>query len=314
MIDGDDLELFDRSLRSATEQHTGDALDTALRELGWDDALSFDTRAAVSCLFEAQGASGATSSALDGVLAWALGRERDVTAAVVLPPIGEWSPPATADRGRLVVRGLVSARRPSALVVATSDELAVATVVDAAALESRDVRGVDPWLGLGEVHGEVDALGAEIVGWEDAVALGQIALAHELVGASRTALALAREHALERVQFGRPIAMFQAVRHKLAEALVAIETARAVLDAAWQDRAAQTAAMAKAVAGRSARTVAKHCQQVLAGIGFTTEHDLHRYVRRILVLEQLLGSHARLTTRFGEELVATRTLPRLVPL
>ena len=76
----------------------------------------------------------------------------------------------------------------------------------------------------------------------------------------------------------------------------------------------QTAAMAKATAGRSARTVARHCQQVLAGVGFTTEHDLHRYVRRILVLDQLFGSHAVLTKRFGEELAATRTLPRLVPL
>ena len=51
-----------------------------------------------------------------------------------------------------------------------------------------------------------------------------------------------------------------------------------------------TAAMAKAIAGRSARTAARHCQQVLAGIGFTTEHALHRYVRRVLVLDELFGS------------------------
>ena len=50
--------------------------------------------------------------------------------------------------------------------------------------------------------------------------------------------------------------------------------------------------MAKAVAGRSARTVAKNCQQVLAGIGFTTEHHFHRYLRRILVLDELFGSVA----------------------
>jgi alkylation response protein AidB-like acyl-CoA dehydrogenase len=88
----------------------------------------------------------------------------------------------------------------------------------------------------------------------------------------------------------------------------------AVLDAAWLDKSPVTAAMAKATAGRSARTVARHCQQVLAGIGFTTEHDLHRFVRRILVLDQLFGSHTSLTKRFGEDLLSTRTLPRLLPL
>jgi alkylation response protein AidB-like acyl-CoA dehydrogenase len=127
-------------------------------------------------------------------------------------------------------------------------------------------------------------------------------------------LALARLHALEREQFGQPIAAFQAIRHRLAETLVAIETADAVLDAAWLDRSPQTAAMAKALAGRGARTAARHCQQVLAGIGFTTEHDLHRYVRRTLVLDQLLGSARTLTRGLGEELLATRTLPGLLPL
>jgi alkylation response protein AidB-like acyl-CoA dehydrogenase len=72
--------------------------------------------------------------------------------------------------------------------------------------------------------------------------------------------------------------------------------------------------MAKATAGRSARTAARHCQQVLAGIGFTTEHDLHRYVRRILVLDQLFGSHTVLTKRLGEQLLAAGALPPPLPL
>ena len=116
------------------------------------------------------------------------------------------------------------------------------------------------------------------------------------------------------MQFDQPIARFQAVRHRLAETLVAIETADAVLDAAWLDESPVTAAMAKATAGRSARTAARHCQQVLAGIGFTTEHDLHRYVRRILVLDQVFGSHATITKHLGEDLLASRTLPPLLPL
>jgi hypothetical protein len=314
MIEGEDLELFERSLRNATEQYTGEALDAALAEIGWHDALSFDTRAAVSRLFELQGESGATSAALDHVVAFALGHELDGATAVALPAIGRDEPPGVVEGDHISVRALAAATKPSTLVVATAGKAHVVARVDTSALDIRSVRGVDPRFGLVELRGQVGADGAHEVAWLDTVALAQLAIGHELVGASRKALALAREHALDRIQFGQPIARFQAVRHRLAETLVAIETASAVLDAAWLDRSPVVAAMAKATAGRSARTAARHCQQVLAGIGFTTEHDLHRYVRRILVLDQLFGSHTILTKRLGEDLLATRTLPQLLPL
>ena len=72
--------------------------------------------------------------------------------------------------------------------------------------------------------------------------------------------------------------------------------------------------MAKAVAGRQAKTTARHCQQVLAGIGFTVEHPFHRYLRRTLALDGLLGTAAQLTTALGVELVDRRRLPPLLPL
>jgi alkylation response protein AidB-like acyl-CoA dehydrogenase len=53
---------------------------------------------------------------------------------------------------------------------------------------------------------------------------------------------------------------------------------------------------------------------VLAGIGFTTEHALHRYVRRILVLEQLLGATRSITRELGEDILEHRRLPALLPL
>ncbi|HKY67739.1 MAG TPA: acyl-CoA dehydrogenase family protein, partial [Acidimicrobiales bacterium] len=194
----------------------------------------------------------------------------------------------------------------------------VATVVDTADLEVRTVGGLDPRLGIAEVAGSDVPATARTdpppAAWSHAVAAGQRAVGHELVGASRTMLGLAREHALERVQFGRPIAMFQAVRHRLAEAYVAVEAADAALAAAWDDGTPLTAAMAKAVAGRCARTVSRHCQQVLAGIGFTTEHDLHLYVRRVIVLDRLLGDSRSLTRRLGEDLLARRSLPSILPL
>jgi alkylation response protein AidB-like acyl-CoA dehydrogenase len=179
-------------------------------------------------------------------------------------------------------------------------------------LTVRAVDGIDPSFGLVEVTGD---FGADASGdWPAAVAAGQRALAHELVGASRAMLSLARDHAVERVQFGRPIATFQAVRHRLAESLVAIEGADAAAGAAWDVESPVTAAAAKAVAGRSARIVAKHCQQVLAGIGFTTEHPFHRYLRRVLVLDALLGDARTLTARLGEDLLKMRRLPNLLPL
>jgi Acyl-CoA dehydrogenase, C-terminal domain len=314
MIEGAELELFERSLRNAAEQHTGEALDAAVAELGWRDALSFDRRVAVSRLFELEGEAGATSSALDRVVAFAIGRELDGATSVALPAVGRTEAPGLLQQDRVAVRGLATGTRPSTMVVARAADRHVVAVVETSSLDVRPVRGVDPWLGLVEVHGDVVVGDTQPVDWAGAVALGQLAVAHELVGASRKALGLAREHALERIQFGQPIARFQAVRHRLAETLVALETAIAVLDAAWLDQSPVTAAMAKATAGRSARTVARHCQQVLAGIGFTTEHDLHRYVRRILVLDQLFGSHTTLTKRLGEDLLVARTLPRLLPL
>jgi alkylation response protein AidB-like acyl-CoA dehydrogenase len=72
--------------------------------------------------------------------------------------------------------------------------------------------------------------------------------------------------------------------------------------------------MAKAIAGRAARLAAKHCQQVLAGIGFTLEHPLHRYLRRVRVLDGLLGDTRTLTRALGEELLRTGGLPPILPL
>jgi hypothetical protein len=135
-----------------------------------------------------------------------------------------------------------------------------------------------------------------------------------LVGSARAMLTLARQHALDRVQFGKPIASFQAVRHRLAETLVAIEGAEATLSLPGTDNPDLTAMLAKAAAGKAALTSAKHCQQVLGGIGFTAEHDLHLHVKRALVLDGLLGSSRELTRKAGAGLRARGSAPRLADL
>ena len=326
MMDGEDLELFERSLRHVTERHSGAELDTALAELGWSDALAIDRRAAVSLLFALQGEAGSTSGALGRVVTAALGLEVDADTAVVLPAIDRWAPPGTLDGGRLTVKGLLTVDpltptqidpRPRSLVLATQGDAVVAVTIPTEALALRPVQGIDPHMALHTATAEgaaVDSSAVAVDEWDRAVADARLAVAHQLVGTSRTMLRLAREHALDRVQFDRPIAGFQAVRHRLAETLVAVETAEAMLDAAWLDSSRDSAAMAKAVAGREARTAAKHCQQVLAGIGFTTEHDLHLFIRRAFVLNGLFGTAKTITAAQGADLLATRRLPPLLPL
>ena len=314
-------DVFERGLRHAIEAHTGAALDAALVGLGWPDALVEDTQEAVSIFFGLQGSAHASSSALEAVLAGSIGLEVAPPAAFVLPPLGRWSPPGAFDGARLVVRGLGTqslAGDGDAVVVAQAVNTELAFCVPKAELTLRPVHGMDPDLGLVEVQGSVakDALAPEVVApsWSSAVALAQLAVGYELVGAARAMLELARGHALARVQFGQPIARFQAVRHRLAETLVGIEAAEGVLDAAWEDRSPVTAAVAKALAGRGARTASRHCQQVLAGIGFTTEHEFHRYARRVLVLDELFGASRSLTRDLGADLVSGWRMPAFAPL
>jgi hypothetical protein len=146
------------------------------------------------------------------------------------------------------------------------------------------------------------------------LAAGRRALGWWLVGTSRAMLALARRHALDRVQFGRPVAGFQAVRHRLAETLVAVEGAEATLLVASTESDDLAALLAKAAAGQAALTAARHCQQVLGGIGFTAEHGLHRHVKRALILDGLLGSARELTRKAGAAVREEGFAPRLAQL
>ncbi|MDX3308519.1 acyl-CoA dehydrogenase family protein [Streptomyces sp. NPDC054884] len=166
-----------------------------------------------------------------------------------------------------------------------------------------------------------------------AMAAGRRALGWWLLGTGRAMLKLAREHVLDREQFGRPLASFQALRHRLAETYVALEGAEAVLVAAGAAQAGSAAGvaavaldddtaildhtralLAKAAAGRAALTAARHCQQALGGIGFTAEHALHRHVKRALVLDGLLGSTRELKREAGRLLLRETRAPRLVDL
>ena len=324
-LDADELDMLRLALRRAAGTVTGETLDRALTDIGWLDAVALAPRVAVAAVFDAQGAAGSTSAALDGLLLATLGIDAAPDVGVVLPAFASGEPPLRAEPagGRSSVHGLGSSRlrdaRAAVLVSRAHDRVDDRprwTTVPMAALERREVTGLDPRLGLVEVCGTVETDDGQALdgSWDTAVARCRLALGHELVGAMRTMLAMARDHALERVQFDRPIAGFQAVRHRLAESLVAIEAAEAALDGAWELGSPAAAMIAKAACGHSAATVRRHCQQVLAGIGFTTEHDLHRFVRRSMVLDGLFGDARTLTSAIGAGVLERGHLPPLLPL
>jgi alkylation response protein AidB-like acyl-CoA dehydrogenase len=115
---------------------------------------------------------------------------------------------------------------------------------------------------------------------------GATAAAAEALGAAARVLDMTVEHAKTRVQFGKPIGSFQAVKHRCADMLVDVEGMRSTTyHAAWSlaadDPGASVAAStAKAWSGDASRRVMASGLQVHGGIGFTWEHDLHLYLKR----------------------------------
>ena len=121
------------------------------------------------------------------------------------------------------------------------------------------------------------------------------ALACEAVGIAQKVLQLGVEYASTRHQFGKPIGVYQAVSHKLADTYVETELGRSLAYwAAWcvaerEEEAPLAAAAAKAFCAEAAVAACERAIQVHGGIGFTWEHVLHRYYKRALWIESALG-------------------------
>lgn len=139
---------------------------------------------------------------------------------------------------------------------------------------------------------EALALGSAV----DARHRGTLGAAAMLVGLSRRMLDMAVEYAGMRTQFGRPIGAFQAVQHRCADALMRIEFARPlVYQAAWSmandaPDAGVHVSMAKAYASEAALNAAKASLQVHGAIGYSTEYDLHLYMKRAWALAANYGT------------------------
>jgi alkylation response protein AidB-like acyl-CoA dehydrogenase len=175
---------------------------------------------------------------------------------------------------------------------------------DAAGLERTDVEVLDltrPLATLTYAGLRVDD-SARLTGDDPTIALhealsaGVVALACEQVGGAQAVLASTTAYARDRVQFGRAIGSFQAVKHRLAEMLVQVESARsaaahAARVVASDDRQerAIAAPLAAAYCAEVYEQAAGDAIQLFGGIGFTWEHDAHLYFKRAKATKLLLG-------------------------
>ena len=168
----------------------------------------------------------------------------------------------------------------------------------------KQLKAMDMTRRLCDVTLENVSVGADSVlgdpdrGWprlERALQRATAMLAAECVGGAQKVLDLSVAYARERIQFGRPIGSFQAVKHKCADMLVDVELGRsAMYYAAWaasdEDQELPLASsIAKAFCGESYTRVASNGIHVHGGIGFTWEHDMHLYFKRAKANEVLLG-------------------------
>ena len=195
------------------------------------------------------------------------------------------------------------------------------------------VDGVAPWARAASRVLDLDGTlhvsfavepGANIAGEpRDRVSVGrtaEVALPGETylyMGLSRTSLmagALERtmemtiDYATERTQFGRPIAKFQAIQHSLAvlagEVAAAVRACDGAVEALGSDAADSQIAAAKARVGEAAGVVVEIAHQVHGAFGFTHEHSLHHYTRRLLAWRDEYGREREWQERLGRRAVA----------
>ena len=128
-----------------------------------------------------------------------------------------------------------------------------------------------------------------------------ILLAAEQVGAAARCLELTVEYTKQRVQFGRPIGSFQALKHRMADMYVAVQSARAVVGEAVASPTPISAALARLAASDAFCSVAGEAIQLHGGIAITWEHDMQLYFKRAHSSAQLLGSPREQLRRLESE-------------
>ena len=196
---------------------------------------------------------------------------------------------ATGDAGVVLGAGLASV-----ILVPVGDDVAVVEVGDGVTLDTPT--NLDPSRRSARVT--LDGVAATVItGARRAlVDLARVILSADAVGVARECTSMGAEYSKERIQFGRPIAMYQAVKHHCANMAVATELATsATWDAARAaatggDQLTYAASVAATLAGPAADLCANLNTQVHGGIAITWEHDAHLYMRRATTLLHYLAA------------------------
>jgi alkylation response protein AidB-like acyl-CoA dehydrogenase len=164
------------------------------------------------------------------------------------------------------------------------------------------VATMDPTRRLARLQAEeVEAVGTD-PGIADTTA---ILLAAEQIGAAERCLELTVEYTKSRMQFGRPIGSFQALKHRMADLYVAVAAASAVVSDACDDPTPTNAATARLAASEALCAVAAEGIQLHGGIAITWEHDMHLYFKRAHGSAQLLRSPRELLRQLESEVIQT---------
>jgi len=164
--------------------------------------------------------------------------------------------------------------------------------------DAEPVATMDPTRRLARVRPEAtEDLGAD-PGLADVAA---VLVAAEQVGAAERCLALTVDYTKTRVQFGRPIGSFQALKHRMADLYVAVGAAKAVVADACADPSPTNAAAARLAATETLQTVAAEGIQLHGGIAITWEHDMHLYFKRAHGSAHLLQPPRELIARLESE-------------
>ena len=136
----------------------------------------------------------------------------------------------------------------------------------------------------------------------DACAMMALARAAQLRGAMEQVLALCLRYAQEREQFGRPLARFQTIQHHLAALAGEAAASGAAVDAAAQAGTIFAFAAAKARTSQAAGEVARLAHQVHGAMGYTAEHDLHHWTKRLWAWRDEFGNEAHWWAELGDVL------------
>jgi hypothetical protein len=322
-VDDETLALLRTSLEHVLTEDSDRDLATRLDDLGWAEAVADDPATAARVLFEVKGATltsvDALAPHLAGVLADALDTA-DLRDAMVMVPTS-LAPCHRAARDTAELAGVALGRLDPGrtIVTATIDDAGAIVVLAGPASPppaAADLGGMDPDSGLARaalvIGGAArwSATRADAA-WTAVITAGRIALAAELVGLAHRVVAGAVEYSGERFQYGRPIGSFQAVQHRLASAYALVVGAEAVVAEAAATGSSWVARVAKAAAGRAAEDACTQAQQTYGAIGFTWEHELHRCLRRVYLLDRLLGDWRGLEREIGTALAARREVPRI---